>query len=87
MAHRSRLAGFMIDCQDGDLGEAATVGEAGRVSPDVADATGEVLHKVLPTVHGSAVVVLVCATRIVPLAFGSVTVLSAVGSVTASVVS
>ena len=24
MAHRSRLAGFMIDCQGGDLGEAAT---------------------------------------------------------------
>jgi predicted enzyme related to lactoylglutathione lyase len=24
MAHRSRLAGFMIDCQDGDLDEAAT---------------------------------------------------------------
>jgi len=53
MAHRSRLAGFMIDCQGGDLGEAATFWSK-ALGLDIAepDEDGLDRYAVLEKLHG-----------------------------------
>ena len=53
MAHRSRLAGFMIDCHGGDLGEAATFWSK-ALGLDIAepDEDGLDRYAVLEKLHG-----------------------------------